>query len=208
MDFGSKLINFVIMEVKGEPMAFDEDIRKCVETLRRGGIILYPTDTVWGIGCDASNDSAVEKVFALKHRSDSKSLILLVDSPRMLEHSVENVPEVAWQLIDAAVEPLTIVYDHAVASLSKLCVAADGSVGVRMTHERFSSELCRRFGRAIVSTSANISGEPTPRNFSEISEAIRKGVDYAAGYRRDEMSKGKSSAIIKVSDDATFKILR
>ena len=188
-------------------MTLEEDIREAVECLRRGGIILYPTDTVWGIGCDAANPDAVKKIYDLKRRAESKSMLALVDGEAMLERCVEDVPEVAWQLIEAAVNPLTIIYDHPKGVASNL-LASDGSLGIRITGERYSSELCRRLRRPIVSTSANISGEKAPSVFSQISDEIINGVDYVASYRRDETGNPSQSNIIKVSDGGLIKVIR
>ena len=184
-----------------------EDIKKAIECLRNGGIILYPTETVWGIGCDATNPEAVKKIYSLKKRSDSKSMIVLVDSEAMLERTVDDIPEVAWQLIEAADNPLTIIYDHPHGVAPEL-LAPDGSLGVRITRERYSAELCKRLRRPIVSTSANISGEPAPSNFSEISDVIKEGVDYVCEYRREDNGHPSPSNIIKVGDGGTFKIIR
>ena len=140
-------------------MTQQEDIQKAVEVMRKGGIILYPTDTVWGIGCDATNSEAVAKIYKIKHRDDSKALVCLVDSDARLQKYVRNVPEVAWQLIDAVVKPTTLILDGAV-NLAPNLIAEDGSIGIRITNEPFSKELCYRFQKAIVSTSVNISGEP------------------------------------------------
>ncbi len=186
---------------------FINDINKAVEVLRRGGVILYPTDTIWGIGCDATNSEAVKRVFEIKKRSDAKALITLVDSVAALERVVEEVPDVAYQLIDVAVEPLTIVYDHGVGVAPEL-LAEDGSVGVRVTGEAFSQALCRAFRRPLVSTSANISGEPAPACFDDISEDLRSAVDYVCETGRVAPHGAKASAVIKISSGGLFKILR
>lgn len=184
-----------------------EDINKAIEVLRKGGIILYPTDTVWGIGCDATNEEAVKRIYALKQRTDSKSMIVLVDSEAALERAVEDVPEVAWQLIEVAVDPLTIVFDKG-RGLAPSLLADDGSIGVRITREKFSNELCKRLRRPLVSTSANISGRPTPRSFSEIDAEILKGVDYVVESRRDEVENPRPSGVIKVSEGGVIKVIR
>lgn len=188
-------------------MTFAEDINKAVECMRQGGIILYPTDTIWGIGCDAANDDAVKKIYALKQREESKSMLVLVDSEAMLERTVADIPEVAWELIEAAVNPLTIIYDHPHGVASNL-LAPDGSLGVRITRERYSAELCRRLRRPIVSTSANVSGKKAPGVYDEISSEILEGVDYVAEYRRDENGTPSPSNIIKLSDGGLIKIIR
>lgn len=184
-----------------------DDIRNAIEVLRRGGVILYPTDTVWGIGCDATNPAAVKRVFEIKQRSDSKALILLVGNEGTLQRYVENIPEVAWQLIDAAVNPLTIIYDK-VTGVAPEAIAADGSAAFRITHERVSRRLCDIFRKPLVSTSANISGKPTPHIFSEISPEIINAVDYVMTARRDDTTEANPSSIIKVSDGGLFKIIR
>lgn len=184
-----------------------EDLDRAIETLRKGGIILYPTDTVWGIGCDATNPEAVKKIYDLKRRSDAKSMLLLVGSDGELQRTVKDVPDAAWMLIEAAVNPLTIIYDNPVGIAPNLC-AEDGSVGIRITDELFSKALCSKFKKPIVSTSANISGEKTPRKYSEISDDIISGVDYVVRYRRNDTSNHKPSNIIKVSDSGVVKIIR
>lgn len=186
---------------------YAEDIARACEVMRRGGVILYPTDTIWGIGCDASNSKAVRRVFEIKRRADSKALIILTDSVDSLRRYVENVPEVAEQLIEATDRPITIIYDHA-RGIAPEAVAEDGSVAVRVTGEEFSKALCRKFNRPLVSTSANVSGAPSPATFSEISEEIKQQVDYIVEARRNENRPASPSLIIKISDDCSFKILR
>lgn len=184
-----------------------EDIKAAVQTLRQGGLILYPTDTIWGIGCDASNAEAVKRVYALKQRNDSKALICLVDSADRMQRYFRQVPDVAWDLIEYADRPLTLVLDQAV-NLADCLVAEDGSVGMRVTRETISRELCYRFQKAIVSTSANLSGEPSPATFSEISPAIVEGVDYVMKSRQNDTSKSQPSQIIKLGVDGQVKIIR
>ena len=152
-------------------MKQEDDIKKAIDVMKNGGIILYPTDTVWGIGCDATNAEAVAKVYALKRRDDSKALICLVDSDDRLQRYVRSVPDVAWQLIDAVDKPTTLILDGGV-NLAENLIAQDGSIGMRITKEPFSHELCYRFQKAIVSTSANISGEPSAQNYCDISQEI------------------------------------
>ena len=183
------------------------DMARAVETLRSGGIVLYPTDTVWGIGCDATNPEAVRRIYELKQRSDAKSMLVLVGSEGELQRTVENIPDAAWMLIEAAVNPLTIIYDHPVGLAPEL-LADDGSVGVRITSELFSRTLCQRLRRPIVSTSANISGRKTPATFAEISSEIIDGVDYVVSYRRDDTRRARPSNIIKVSDSDIVKVIR
>ena len=164
--------------------------------MREGGVILYPTDTIWGIGCDATNEDAVRRVYEIKQRQDSKAMLVWVDSSVKVDFYVQDVPEVAWDLIDLADKPLTIIYSGA-RNLAANLLAEDGSVGIRVTNEDFSKRLCQQFRKAVVSTSANISGQPSPRNFSEISEEVKSAVDYIVGYRQVEMSNPKPSSIIK-----------
>ncbi len=184
-----------------------EDMAQALEVLKKGGIILYPTDTIWGIGCDATNEEAVKKIYDLKQRSDSKSMLVLVGSEGELQRNVEEVPEAAWMLIETAVNPITIIYDRP-KGIARNLLAEDGSAGIRITSELFSRTLCNRLRHPIVSTSANISGKKTPVTFSEIDEDIKKGVDYIVRFRQNDISRHKSSNIIKVSDSGIIKIIR
>jgi L-threonylcarbamoyladenylate synthase len=184
-----------------------EDIKKACQVMREGGVILYPTDTIWGIGCDATNEDAVRRVYEIKQRQDSKAMLVLVDSSVKVDFYVRDVPEVAWNLIDLADKPLTIIYSGA-RNLAANLLAEDGSVGIRVTNEDFSKRLCQQFRKAIVSTSANISGQPSPKNFSEISEEVKSAVDYIVGYRQEEMSNPKPSSIIKLDKGGVIKIIR
>lgn len=184
-----------------------EDIRAAVQTMRNGGIILYPTDTIWGIGCDAANEEAVRRIFRLKQREDSKTMICLVDSANRMQRYLRQVPEVAWNIVEYAEKPLTLILDGAV-NLAPSLVAEDGSVGLRVTKERISHDLCFRYERAIVSTSANISGQPAPACFAEIAEEIKQGVDYVMRARQNDMTKAKPSQIIKLTLDGQINILR
>jgi L-threonylcarbamoyladenylate synthase len=184
-----------------------EDIQNAIDVMKRGGVILYPTDTVWGIGCDATNEEAVAKVYKIKHRDDSKALICLVDSDARLQRYVKNVPQIAWDLIDVAVKPTTLILDGAV-NLAPNLIAEDGSIGIRITNEVFSKELCYRFQKAIVSTSANISGEPAAANYCDISPEILQAVDYVCESRRDEKKPHTPSSIIKLSPDGQVKVIR
>lgn len=185
----------------------DEDIKLACETLRKGGVILYPTDTVWGIGCDAIQSNAVKRVFEIKRRADNKALIVMLGDEQLLERYVDEVPEIAYDLIDAAVKPLTIVYDGG-CNLAPELLGEDGSVGIRITKENFSSRLCRAYRKPIVSTSANISGEPTPAIFDEISENIKNSVDYIVETRRDDNEPHLPSSVIKLGVGGTIKIIR
>ena len=175
--------------------------------MNEGGVILYPTDTIWGIGCDATNEEAVRRVYQIKQRSDSKAMLVLVDSPVKVDFYVQDVPEVAWDLIEVADKPLTIIYSGA-RNLASNLIAEDGSVGLRVTNEEFSKRLCQQFRKAIVSTSANISGQPSPANYSEITEELKSMVDYVVGYRQEEMGHPKPSSIIKLDKGGVIKIIR
>lgn len=184
-----------------------EDIKKACQVMKEGGVILYPTDTVWGIGCDATNEEAVRRVYEIKQRQDSKAMLVLVDSSVKVDFYVRDVPDVAWDLIDLADKPLTVIYSGA-RNLAANLLAEDGSVGIRVTGEEFSKRLCQQFRKAVVSTSANISGQPSPKNFGEISEEIKSAVDYIVGYRQEETSNPKPSSIIKLGEGGVIKIIR
>lgn len=185
----------------------NEEIKKACQVMREGGVILYPTDTIWGIGCDATNEDAVRRVYEIKQRADSKAMLVLVDSAVKVDFYVQDVPEVAWDLIELTDKPLTIIYSGA-RNLALNLLAEDGSVGIRVTSEEFSKRLCQQFRKAIVSTSANVSGQPSPQNFSEISEEIKAAVDYIVDYRREETGKAKPSSIIKLDKGGVIKIIR
>lgn len=198
----------MIMESNNQELRYDEDdLKEAVRVMKDGGIILYPTDTVWGIGCDARNEEAVRKIYDLKKRADSKSMLVLVGSEGMLQRTVKDVPEIAWQLIDVAVNPMTIIYDHPVGVAENL-KAEDGSLGIRITGERFSRTLCDRMRGPIVSTSANVSGKPTPMTFAEISSEIKNGVDYVCHFRQKEKAGAKPSNIIKITRENIVKVIR
>ena len=196
-----------------------EEMQKALEVLREGGVILYPTDTVWGIGCDATNPEAVAKVYAIKNREDSKSLVLLASDMDMICRYVREVPEMAVQLVEVNDKPMTIIYPGAVAGengcmkadrrlLAYNTVAEDGTVGIRIPMMDFCRQLVAKLGRPIVSTSANISGEPTPKKFAEISEEIKSAVDYIVDPSLEKGSTGQSSSIIKVGLDYSIEIIR
>ena len=184
------------------------DLQEALRVLRKGGIILYPTDTVWGIGCDATNAEAVKRIFELKRRADSKSMLVLMDDAKKLSHYVD-VPESAEQLVAAAEEgrPMTIIYPNACGVAQEL-IAEDGSLGIRITREAFSKALCASLGRPLVSTSANISGEQPAATYNQISDHIKQGVDYSCLYRRNDTTQKPPSAIIKINTDNTFQIIR
>ncbi len=188
-----------------------EDLQEALRVLRNGGIIVYPTDTVWGIGCDATNAEAVAKIYALKQREDSKSMLVLLDSPAKLPYYVGEVPETAWALLeaseDAETKPLTLIYPHA-RNMAPNLIAKDGSIGIRISKEPFSKALCAQLKHPIVSTSANISGHPTAHFYDEIEQAILDGADYVCRFRRDDDCPAEPSSIIQLLADGSFKILR
>lgn len=184
-----------------------EEIKKAVEVLRNGGVILYPTDTIWGIGCDATNEEAVKKVYDIKKREDSKSMLVLLDNPNKLNSYVQEVPEVAWDLVEFTEKPMTIIYPGA-KNLAKNLVAEDGTIGIRITEEDFSNNLIFRFRKPIVSTSANISGEASPKHFHDISEEIKEAVDYIVDYRQNETENPAPSSILKLGLGGEIDILR
>ena len=200
-----------------------EDLQQALQVLRSGGIIVYPTDTVWGIGCDATNVEAVKRIYALKQREDSKSMLVLLDSAAKLNYYVD-VPEAAEMLLgvqntdrfadgaqtdlqDEATKPLTLIYPNA-RHLAQNLIAEDGSIGIRITSEPFSKALCAQLKRPIVSTSANISGHPSARFFHEIEQAILEGADYVCLFRREDETPHQPSTIIKINADNSFKIIR
>ena len=175
--------------------------------MQQGGLILYPTDTIWGIGCDATNEAAVRRVYELKKRTDHKAMLVLIDSTAKLDRYVEEVPDIAWDLIEVADKPLTIIYSGG-KGLAPNLLGEDGSIGIRVTREAFSKALCERFRKPLVSTSANVSGDPSPANFSEISETIKNGVDYIVGYRQDDQAKATPSNIITLGASGEIQIIR
>lgn len=189
-----------------------DDLEQALQVLKDGGVIVYPTDTIWGIGCDATNAEAVKRIYDLKQREDSKSMLVLLDSTGKLQGYVE-VPETAEMLLEttqdpsAELKPLTIIYPNA-RNLAPNLIAEDGSVGIRITSEPFSKALAERLHRPVVSTSANISGHPSARFFDEIEEEILKGADYVCRFRRDDTTPHEASSIIKVNTDGTFVIIR
>lgn len=185
----------------------NKDIQKTIEVLHSGGLILYPTDTIWGIGCDATNEEAVEKIFKLKGRMNGKPLIILLDNDNKLASYVREIPDVAYQLIEYAEKPLTIIYDGA-KNLAENLIAEDGSIGVRVTAHPFCKELLHRFKKPIVSTSANLSGSPSPERFYDISQEIKNGVDYIVNYGQDEINEYKASTIMKLGASGEFRLIR
>lgn len=185
----------------------EDDIKKACEVMRAGGIILYPTDTIWGIGCDATDPEAVKRVYNLKKRVDNKAMLVLVDSPAKLNACMEQVPDIAWDLIEIADRPLTIIYPNA-RNLAVNLLGNDGSVGIRVTNEEFSRKLCERFRKPVVSTSANLSGQPSPATFAEIPVEIKQGVDYIVNYRQNDPAKAKPSGILKLSVNGEVVVIR
>ncbi|MDO4950931.1 MAG: L-threonylcarbamoyladenylate synthase [Bacteroidales bacterium] len=184
-----------------------EDMAEAVRVLKAGGVILYPTDTVWGLGCDATNAEAVERIYRIKQRQDSKALIVLADSEAMISRYVTEVPEVAWDVIELATRPTTVIFDRGL-NLAPNLLAQDGSVGIRLSREAFSSQLCFHLRKPIVSTSANVSGQPSPRIFREIIEEIRQQVDYVVRYRQDDITPASPSSVIKLGRGGEVKIIR
>ncbi len=188
-------------------MKREDDIKNAVAVMRRGGVILYPTDTVWGIGCDATNFEAVKRVYEIKRREDSKALICLVDSDVRLQRYARNIPDVGWDLLTLPDTPTTVILDG-VLGLAENLYAEDSSVGIRITSEEFSKALCYAMQRPIVSTSANISGEPAAQNYCDISEELLAAVDYVCEARRQEHKPHKPSSVIKLKNDGEITIIR
>ena len=184
-----------------------EEITKAIEILKSGGTILYPTDTIWGIGCDATNKEAVKKVFEIKGRAESKSLIILIDNETKLNRYLKDIPALAYDLIDCSEKPLTIIYSDA-KNLAKNVINEDGSIGIRIVKDEFCKKLIEKFGKPIVSTSANISGDPTPECFKEINPIILSRVDYVVNLRQNETSKNQPSGIIKLGMSGEVKVIR
>lgn len=188
-------------------MSFDEDISAALSALKSNGVILYPTDTIWGIGCDATSQVAVEKIFRIKSRDEYKSLLILVNSQQMLERYVHDIPEAAYELNAVTDDPLTIIYPKG-KNLAKGVCSDDGSVGIRICHDEYCNMLITRLRKPIVSTSANLSGKPAPQSFSDIEESIINSVDYVVKYRQDDMRKNSASPVIKFNSDGTIRIIR
>ncbi|MDP5045348.1 MAG: L-threonylcarbamoyladenylate synthase [Leeuwenhoekiella sp.] len=183
-----------------------DEVNESITVLKRGGLLLYPTDTVWGIGCDATNADAVDKIFALKKRAESKSLICLVSDFKMLNQYIENIPEIAYSILKYAEQPTTIIYDDPIRVAENL-IAEDNTLGIRVVEDGFCKALIKKLGKPLVSTSANISGEKTPMRFPEISKPILEGVDYIVNLQRKHKST-KSSTIIKLKNNGQVEILR
>jgi len=185
----------------------EEDIKKCLEELKKGGVILYPTDTIWGLGCDATNKEAVAKIYEIKQRFDNQTMILLVNNDAMIERFVADVPEVAYQLIEFAEKPLTIILENALNIADNL-LGENRSVGIRVTKEAFTQKLIGSFRKPIVSTSANIHNQAHPAYFAKISEELKSKVDYIVTYRQNETKGSKPSSIISLKPNGEFKIIR
>lgn len=186
---------------------FREEVNKVLEILKNGGVILYPTDTVWGLGCDATNEEAVVKVNAIKGRAADKSLIVLLENDNKLQSYVTEIPDVAYELIEYAENPLTIVFSGA-KNLAKSVINSDGTVGIRVVKHDFCEQLIQRFRKPIVSTSANISGQPTPKFFDDISDEIKDAVDYIVDLERENRTAKKPSTIIKLGPSGQFEFIR
>lgn len=186
---------------------FEDDLKNALKVLRTGGIILYPTDTIWGLGCDPSNKTAIEKIFSIKKRAENKSLILLVNGVAMLERYVREIPSSAREILAASDTPLTIIYPESKNLAPGVC-SQDGSVGIRICMDDFASELIERFRKPLVSTSANLSGKEPPAHFGEIEEELFSLVDYTVKYRQNDRQKHSASPVIKIDKNGVFKILR
>lgn len=184
-----------------------KEIEQCVIVLREGGLILYPTDTIWGIGCDATNIEAVKKVYAIKKREPDKSMLILAADTNMVDRYVEQLPEIAEELYDNTDTPLTIILPNS-KNLAEGLAADDKSIGIRIPDDPFCQEILRRLRRPIVSTSANFSGDPSPSWFGEINPDLLDKMDYVANWRQDDSSQNVPSSIIKINADGTFKIIR
>ena len=185
----------------------EEDIKKCIEILQNGGTILYPTDTIWGIGCDATNNDAVEKIYSVKNRPENKSFVILLDDFEKLKSYLECVPDKVIDLINSNKKPLTIIYQGA-KNLAKNLISGDGSIGIRIVRDDFCKKLIHTFGKPIVSTSANLSGKEAPLFFSDISDEIVKGVDFVVKFNQDRKTNFKPSTIIKLTEDGHFITIR
>jgi L-threonylcarbamoyladenylate synthase len=188
-------------------MIFDDDIKGSLDTLRKGGIILYPTDTIWGLGCDPTNESSINRIFQIKSRAENKSLIILVDSISMAERYVTEIPEIVYELAEVSDTPLTIIYPKGKNLGNGVC-SEDGSVAIRVCNDQFCNELIKRFRKPLVSTSANFSGSQAPGNFSEVEQDLIDKVDFVVKYRQNDRSKSSASPVIKVNLDGTIKIIR
>ncbi len=188
-------------------MLIDNDIAACKAVLENGGLILYPTDTIWGIGCDATNESAVAKIYALKNRNEEKSMIVLLAEEADIVHYTEQNNLQVYDYIKGINKPVTVIYDRA-KNLAKNIINADGSIGIRIVHNDFCIKLLKAFGKPIVSTSSNVSGYPPPRIFSDIDIKIKEGVDYVVQYRQDDTEPALPSTVIKLLEDGSYTVIR
>jgi len=188
-------------------MLYEEDIKNALAVLKEGGVILYPTDTIWGLGCDATNALAVEKLFRIKSRETTRSLLILVDGETMLERYVKDVPEIAYELISVTDSPLTVIYPEGRNLASGVC-NAEGSVGIRICHEAFCRELIGRLRKPLVSTSANFSGQPSPSLFNDVDKDLIAKVDFVVKYRQNDRQKHRASPVIKIENNGIIKIIR
>lgn len=186
---------------------YDKDIQEAVRVMKQGGVILYPTDTVWGIGCDATNAEAVKRIYEIKHRDDSKAMICLIDSDKRVSRYIRNVPDVAWDLLNLATKPTTVILDGC-SGLAPNLIAEDGSIAFRITKEEFSNQLCYRMQKPVVSTSANISGQPAAQNYRDIAPELLEAVDYVCTTRRNEHEPHVPSSIIKLAQNGEVTIIR
>ncbi|MEA3317526.1 MAG: L-threonylcarbamoyladenylate synthase [Bacteroidota bacterium] len=184
-----------------------DDFKTALQTLKDGGVILYPTDTIWGLGCDARNEQAVKKIYEIKKRSNKKSMLVLLNNPGAIQKYVSNMPDIAWDLIDLSEKPLTIIFSNA-SNLAPNLINEDKTIGIRITKEKFSNKLIESLRKPIVSTSANISNSPSPQNYSEISKDIINAVDYVVKYRQEENIKAMPSSIIKLNQNSEVIIIR
>lgn len=186
---------------------FNDIIKQTVDVLNKGGVILYPTDTVWGIGCDATNSEAIRRIYEIKKREDSKSMLCLTEAIGRVDWYFDRVPEIAWDLWEVADKPLTLILPRA-RNIAPELIAADGTMGMRITKEKVSSAICARLKRPLVSTSANISGQPTARCFRDISDEIKQAVDFIVPLRQEETENPQPSGIIKVGDGGLIQVIR
>lgn len=185
----------------------EQELQKALEVLKNGGVIIYPTDTVWGLGCDATNSKAIEKLIEIKGKQVNNGLIVLVDKDINLNKYVDEVPQVAWEIIEVSDKPITIIYDK-VKGIAAQCIAADGSAAIRVVNDEFCKKLIFKLGKPLVSTSANFSGQPTPANFLEVNKDLQQKVDYVVNWRQNEKTQAAASSIIKISNSGSFKIIR
>lgn len=184
-----------------------DDIKTSLNILKEGGVILYPTDTIWGIGCDATNEAVVERIYNIKQRHDSKSMLILLDNEGRIKQYVDTIPDIAWELIEASETPLTIIYPGA-KNLAQNLIAEDGSIGIRIAKDDFCQKLISQFGKPIVSTSANIAGNPSPGRFNDIDPSIKQSVDYIVKWKQEDIAEGQASSIIKIGLSNEVEIIR